>query len=110
MSNGKSQSEQQENAEVKQVVQETTPHEPRNVEDEFQFAEDGLGFSSLLRGDSLFRSIEAQLSLAQANSIFSNISPDELFQSNALSRQPSITGRPLVLQQEEKNTQKQDEL
>lgn len=76
------------------------------------FGEEGFGFSALARGDSLFRSIEAQLPLMQFNSVFSNIGPDELLQNNALalSRQESITGRPLTLQQEEKAAYKPEEL
>jgi hypothetical protein len=63
-----------------------------------------LMFPELIRGDSLFRSIEAQLPMLPGNSIFSNFATEELSQNSGLvlSRQPSLTIKPLILYQEER--------
>lgn len=65
-------------------------------------------FPGLLRGDSLFQSMDSQLPMYNANSVFSNISPDEfegaLFHNGglALSRQASLALRPHILYREER--------
>ena len=92
--------------EVKTEV--TTKEEPKVMEEiknhQVEDNEGVLLFPGLIRGDSLFRSIEAQLPMLPGNSIFSNFPTEELFQNNGLvlSRQPSLTIKPLILYQEDR--------
>ncbi len=59
-----------------------------------------LMLPGLMHGDSISRSLDFPLPLLRGDSLFSNITPEELLQGNNLlggmSRQPSITGRPLA--------------
>ena len=98
------------NNSVPPPITESIMEEQKSLYDEHELQnpilEDGLSFPSLIHGDSVFRSMDFQLPLLHGNSTFSNFGQDDGIQNNglSLSRQASITGRPLTLQQDGRNS------